>query len=104
VGYFRSAEIGVFSWLRRRTASARPEAQVVVYSRAGCHLCDEAWQLLEQFQKRYRFGLEKRDVDSEPELKTRHGDFVPVVTVNGKVRFRGRVNPVLLERLFRAGH
>ena len=52
----------------------------------------------------YRFGLEKRDVDSEPELKTRHGDFVPVVTVNGKVRFRGRVNPVLLERLFRAGH
>ena len=43
----------LFSWLRRRTASARPEAQVVVYSREGCHLCDEAWQLLEQFQKRY---------------------------------------------------
>jgi len=26
-----------------------------------------------------------------------------VVTVNGRVRFRGRVNPVLLRRLLRAG-
>lgn len=29
--------------------------------------------------------------------------FVPVVALNGKVRFRGQVNPVLLERLLRAG-
>jgi hypothetical protein len=27
---------------------------------------------------------------------------VPVVLINGKVRFRGQVNPVLLARLLRA--
>jgi hypothetical protein len=42
------------------------------------------------------------DVDSDPELVARHGDCVPVVTVNGKVRFRGAVNPVLLARLLTA--
>jgi hypothetical protein len=43
----------------------------------------------------------KRDVDDDPELASQYGESVPVVTVNGKIRFRGRVNPVLLERLFR---
>jgi hypothetical protein len=39
------------------------------------------------------------DVEGDPELAARYGDSVPVVTVNGKVRFRGRVNDVLLRRL-----
>jgi glutaredoxin len=72
-----------------------------VYSRRGCHLCEAAWELLERYQARYRFHLETVDVDSDPELAARHGERVPVVTVNGKVRFWGRVNPVLLERVFR---
>jgi hypothetical protein len=46
--------------------------------------------------------LDVVDVDSDAELAARYGDQVPVVVVNGKVRFRGAVNPVLLARLFRA--
>ena len=38
----------------------------------------------------------------DAELRALHGDWVPVVTVDGKVRFRGGVNPRLLERLLRA--
>ena len=41
-------------------------------------------------------------MDTDGELVARYGEWVPVVTVNGKVRFRGGVNPVLLERLLRA--
>jgi glutaredoxin len=89
----------LFSWWRRR--AGRPEVRVVMYSRPGCHLCDEAWELLERYQAQHGFRLDKVDVDADPELKARYGDWVPVVTVNGKVRFRGRVNPVLLQRLFR---
>ena len=42
------------------------------------------------------------DVDSQEELAVQFGDQVPVVTVNGEIRFRGGINPVLLTRLLRA--
>jgi glutaredoxin len=88
------------SWFRR--GRARPDLHFVLYTRAGCHLCDDAWQLLARQQSRYGFRLETRDVDAAPELCRAHGDWVPVVTVNGQVRFRGRVNEVLLRRLLEA--
>jgi hypothetical protein len=60
-----------------------------------------AWAQLEKQQERYGFHLEAVDVDSDSELAARYGDTVPVVTVDGKERFRGRVNEVLLRRLLR---
>jgi glutaredoxin len=70
-----------------------------MYTRRGCHLCDSAWELLQRYQSRCGFRLKAVDVDGDPELVRQHGNWVPVVTVNGKVRFRGGVNEVLLKRL-----
>lgn len=69
--------------------------QAVVYTRSGCHLCDEACEVL----TRHGFTLSKVDIDADPELKGRFTSCVPVVEIDGKIRFRGRVNEVLLERL-----
>jgi glutaredoxin len=76
--------------------------QVVFYTRQGCHLCEQAWTQLEQARRRHGFILSKIDIDSDPELVRLHGLHVPVVMVNGRVRFRGIINPVLLDRLLRA--
>ena len=76
--------------------------QVLLYTRTGCHLCATAWDRLRQAQQRYRFVLATVDVDADSDLAARYGSSVPVVTVNGKVRFRGAVNPVLLARLLNA--
>jgi glutaredoxin len=76
---------------------------VVLYTRQGCHLCDTAWELLKDTQQRHHFSLEKADIDGDPALVAEHGLHVPVVSVNGKVRFRGVVNAVLLRRLFDGG-
>jgi glutaredoxin len=73
-----------------------------MYTRQGCHLCDDAWRLLEGARHRYGFRLEAVDIDADPELQRRHGEQVPVVTVNGKLRFWGVINRPLLERLLRA--
>jgi glutaredoxin len=73
-----------------------------MYTRQDCHLCEIAWQRLQDAQREYHFQLEKVDVDADPELTARHGDQVPVVEVDGQVRFRGLVNPVLLQRLLYA--
>ena len=71
-------------------------------TRAGCHLCEEAWHILESARQQYGFNLQTVDVDADPDLVAQYGECVPVVLVNGKERFRGRVNPVLLARLLRA--
>ena len=66
-----------------------------MFTRQNCHLCDEAYSLLT------RNGLlpEAIDIDSDPELQARFTDCVPVVEIDGKIRFRGIVNEVLLQRL-----
>ena len=71
--------------------------QVLLFTRTGCHLCDEAEAIL------IRHGLspQKLDVDANPELRERYDTCVPVVVIDGKERFRGQVNEVLLKRLLK---
>lgn len=71
---------------------------IVLYSRAGCHLCDVALELLLNRQTRYGYRLDIVDVDADPELVAKFDTCVPVVAIDGKVRFRGRIEPVLLDR------
>ena len=69
--------------------------RVVLYTRQGCHLCDEARQILE------RHGVEPTsvDIDADAALRERFDECVPVVEIDGRIRFRGRVDPILLRRI-----
>ena len=92
-----------WDWFRLGGKSPAPAGRhVLFYTRRGCHLCDEAWEIVEAAQERYGFALERIDVDADSALAAVHGECVPVVAIDGKVRFRGRVNAVLLERMLRA--
>ena len=84
------------SWLD--SAAARMENEVILYSRRACCLCEEAEQILRDH------GLTPQiiDIDGDPQLRERFTNCVPVVVIDGKERFRGRVNPVLLRRLLRS--
>lgn len=82
----------------------RPRARLrhltfTVYTRAQCCCCHKALDLLRECQRQYRFPIEEVDIDGDPELSARYSTEVPVVVVEGKVRFRGVVNRTLLERL-----
>jgi glutaredoxin len=93
-------ELPLLRWLLPRWR--RPTARrVVMYTRRGCHLCEEAWEYLRQEQRSHGFVLEACDVDEDAELTALYGEQVPVVAIDGKVRFRGRINPVLWDRLMR---
>lgn len=93
-------------WRRLRALLAprrRVETRVVVYTRANCPLCDKAAAFLEVERRRLGFTLEWVDIAADPELTARHGEWIPVVEVDGTVRFRGQINPVLWRRLMRNG-
>jgi glutaredoxin len=92
-----------FRFKRNRKIPGDAESwTVVLYTRQGCHLCDTAWELLDAARARHGFSLESVDVDSDRELTAAYGTQVPVVVINGKVRFRGVVNAMLLQRVFDA--
>ncbi len=76
---------------------------VRLYSRAGCHLCDVAKDVVLEVARARAFELEIVDVDTDPALVALFGDEVPVVMVNGRKVFKFRVDPAVLnERLDRA--
>jgi len=59
---------------------------VVVYSRPGCHLCEQAVAAIVALHgEGYRFGLHEVDIESDELLLRRHLERIPVVEVDGTV-------------------
>ena len=61
-------------------------ARVTVYSRPGCHLCDESLELIRGIDPMgLAFDLEVIDIESDDELMKRYLERIPVVEVRGEV-------------------
>ncbi len=73
-----------------------PHSRVVLYTRPGCHLCDEARGVVVTECDRLAVGWREVDVDADPELQARYGEYVPVVEVDGTVQGFWRVDPARL--------
>jgi glutaredoxin len=57
---------------------------VIVYSRPGCHLCEEAIAaLVSLHEEGYRFDLHEIDIESDELLLRRHLERIPVVEIDG---------------------
>ncbi len=70
--------------------------RVVLYSRQGCHLCEEGRGVVSAVCADRGVLWSEIDIDADPELKERYGDEVPVVTVDGETVAFWRIDPTLL--------
>ena len=84
--------------LRKKDKSWFRPVKIVLYKRKECPLCDSALELVRKFQDVYHLDIEVRDVDADPALVRQMGERVPVVYVEGRERFFGQINEVLLQR------
>lgn len=66
--------------------------QVTIYSRRGCHLCDVAKEVLETLALELEFEVETILIESDPALVEKHGEFVPVIFLDGEPHDFYRVN------------
>jgi glutaredoxin len=66
--------------------------EVVLYTRAGCHLCDEAKEQIRRAQADTPFAFREVDIDLDPELRARFNEEVPVVFIGGKKAFQHRID------------
>lgn len=71
-------------------------ARLRLYTRAGCHLCDEMLRDLEAFRRTgsVAFTVEIQDIDLDPETQRRYSLRIPVLTAldSGKVLCESRFN------------
>lgn len=68
---------------------------LTLYTRPGCHLCEQAAGNL----ARLEFRVQTVNVDLDPELRARHGDHVPVLALGDRVLGRGVFSPARLSTL-----
>jgi glutaredoxin len=57
---------------------------VTVYSRNGCHLCENAVNTLEGMREELAFNIDVIYIDGNPELEKLYGNEVPVIHINGE--------------------
>ena len=81
-------------------APRMPENRVHVemFSRPGCHLCDEARDVIEEARTRFAFDFQVVNIDEDSELESAYGSEIPVVRINGNKAFKYRVSRRELER------
>jgi glutaredoxin len=60
---------------------------VVVYSRPGCHLCEQALAVIEEVRARVAFELREVDIESDDTLFKRYLERIPVVVIDGRESF-----------------
>lgn len=81
--------------LLRRDSAAIP---LVLYTRPGCHLCDEMKAEIARARPSRRFELREVDIDGDPALTERFGLSIPVLEIAGRVAFKGRLSASDFER------
>ncbi|CAB4869920.1 unannotated protein [freshwater metagenome] len=67
---------------------------VTVYSRHGCHLCEEAVQTLQELKLELIFDIEVKYIDGVAELEKLYGEQVPVIHIDGEHHDFWKVDPV----------
>jgi glutaredoxin len=69
------------------------KVHVIIYSRPGCHLCDEAKAAILSAGCTDLFTLEEVNIESDDELLRKYKYDIPVIAINGVETFIHRVNP-----------
>jgi glutaredoxin len=73
---------------------------VTVYSKPGCHLCEDAIAELRRLRSELGFELEERDIQDDEALHRAYFERIPVIALDGEELFDYFLDESLLrERL-----
>ena len=79
------------------------EPRVTFYTRRGCHLCDEARQVVARVCAELDETFAEVDIDTDPELRERFTEEVPVTFVDGRQHDFWRVDEARLRTALARG-
>jgi glutaredoxin len=78
---------------------------VTIYSRPGCHLCDDMKAVVHDVARTIPLSIQEIDISNDPALEAEFGLEIPVLFVAGKKAAKYRVGEEELRRILagRAG-
>jgi len=65
--------------------------RVTLYTKKGCHLCEEAKELLRKLQREYDLAIAEVDIESDKGLQEIYGSLIPVVALEGGRIFHSKI-------------
>lgn len=77
---------------------AAADREVVLYGRPGCHLCDDAREILVRVRAELPFTFVEHDIERDDALLKAYLERIPVVTVDGAEAFEYFVDEDELRR------
>ena len=80
------------------------KAQVRLYTRPGCHLCEEARREMLAANCAGEFELEEINIDDDPALKKKYGLSIPVITINDREAFKYRLTAAEFRQQIRSAN
>lgn len=86
-------------WRPFRPRAAR---HVVLYGKPGCHLCEDARNLLAHLSARYSMVLEEVDITDNAHLYRLYDIRIPVIVVDGKLELSAPIHERDLVNALRA--
>jgi glutaredoxin len=78
--------------------AASKGVRVVVLGKPGCHLCDDAKDIVAAVCADAQAAWEEHSIEGVPSLEAAYGDKIPVVFVNGVLHGYWRVDPAHLRK------
>lgn len=78
--------------------------QVRLYTRPGCHLCEEMRREMLAAGCADEYQLEEVNIDDDPVLKQTYGLKIPVLTINGKLAFKYRLTAAEFKQRIHSAH
>lgn len=69
------------------------KVRVTLYTRPGCHLCDEAKASMVAAQCADEYTLDEVNIESDAQLLHYYRNDIPIILINGLEVFRHRVPP-----------
>ena len=73
-------------------------SRVTLYSKPGCHLCDDARAVIERVCAELAESYDEVSILDDPALMERYGEEIPVTLVDGKQHDFWRVDPARLRK------
>ena len=73
-------------------------SRVVMYGKPGCHLCDDAREIIRSVCGELGVQWSEVDITQDDQLFTQYGEQIPVTFVDGKQHDFWRVDPARLRK------
>jgi glutaredoxin len=73
---------------------------VILFSKPGCHLCDDARALLDDLAADTALKFDEVDIRDDPGLFERYRYRIPVISIDGRDALEGRIDPRVFSTTF----